>query len=280
MRVRKYWSVSVCLSVLLLLCSVIFLCICFYRNKHIPVLAETKSMNPFAKVLFITSSENSFSATLEEKGIRSYFSKKNINVDVERYAKDYYNEIQVDSFFLGRMKYLEEKNRYNAVIVSGENACRLVQKRYSKVWNGIPVFYFQCGSNYTAKKLYGEKNFFSFQENMFIDDTVDVARKLFPMAKNFFAIYDKTDAGYENWKAFCDAAPKYPGIKFNGHNTSFYTREETARILHELNEDTVIFYIGASSDSSMNIYSICIHIVSTLCVYVCVFYIDRNIHFT
>lgn len=256
MRVRKYWSVSVCLSVLLLLCSVIFLCICFYRNKHIPVLAETKSMNPFAKVLFITSSENSFSATLEEKGIRSYFSKKNINVDVERYAKDYYNEIQVDSFFLGRMKYLEEKNRYNAVIVSGENACRLVQKRYSKVWNGIPVFYFQCGSNYTAKKLYGEKNFFSFQENMFIDDTVDVARKLFPMAKNFFAIYDKTDAGYENWKAFCDAAPKYPGIKFNGHNTSFYTREETARILHELNEDTVIFYIGASSDSSMNIYSI------------------------
>ena len=94
MRVRKYWSVSVCLSVLLLLCSVIFLCICFYRNKHIPVLAETKSMNPFAKVLFITSSENSFSATLEEKGIRSYFSKKNINVDVERYAKDYYRIVQ------------------------------------------------------------------------------------------------------------------------------------------------------------------------------------------
>lgn len=256
MRVRKYWSVSVCLSVLLLLCSVIFLCICFYRNKHIPVLAETKSMNPFAKVLFITSSENSFSATLEEKGIRSYFSKKNINVDVERYAKDYYNEIQVDNFFLGRMKYLEEKNRYNAVIVSGENACRLVQKRYSRVWSDIPVFYFQCGSNYTAKKLYGEKNYFSFQETMFIDDTVDVARKLFPMATTFFAIYDKTDAGYENWKAFCDAAPKYPDVKFHGHNTSFYTREESAKVLRELNEDTVIFYIGASSDSSMNIYSI------------------------
>lgn len=256
MRVRKYWSISVCLSVLLLLGSVIFLCICFYRNKHVPVLAETKSLKPFAKVLFITSSENSFSSTLEEKGIRSYFSKKNINVDVERYAKDHYNEIQVDSFFLGRMKYLEEKNGYNAVVVSGENACRLVRKRYSKVWNGIPVFFFECGSNYTAKQLYEEKNFFSFQEDMFIDDTVAAARKLFPMAANFFAIYDRTDAGNECWNAFCQNAPKYPDIKFNGHNTSLHTREESAEILRNLEEDTVVFYIGASTDSSMNVYSI------------------------
>lgn len=249
MKSRKLFTLSAVSAVILLICSVILLCVCFYRNRHISILAETKSLNPFARVLFVTSTENSFSATLEERGIRNFFSEKNINVNVERYAKDSFTENYADTYILERMRYLEEKNRYDAVIVSGPDACQLVKKRYSKIWkNKIPVFYFDCGSNFEARSLYDFDDFYSFQEDVFINETVDVAVKLFPESRNFFAIYDRSVSGHENWVSFISCAGKYPDIKFDSLNTSFYSRENAGKIIEELPADTVVFFLGASTD--------------------------------
>lgn len=115
--------------------------------------------------------------------------------------------------------------------------------------------FFCIESNIRAERLYEKKNFWGIGTTRFLADTISVARKLFPSAEHYVAIYDKSDASYENYNVFINASEKIPNIKFSGIDASAFTKSQIARQLSALDDKTVVFYLGASKDADGIKYS-------------------------
>ncbi len=240
---------------LLLLSSIIVLSLSLYRNKHSTLISEVRIPDSKAIVLFLSSTENSFSFAMEQAGIRSLLIEENISLEEEYYKPDFYNRTQMDSYFLERIKALNSRQKFKGVIVSGGLACQFAKNHAEEMFPGVPVVFFDSGSNSLAEELSEEKNFYGFKENIYLYKTIQVARKCFPEAKKFTAIYDTSDLSLEQWSIFWQITENM-NVEVTGINTSLYSRPKLSQLLSQQPKDTVIFYLGAYIDSLKIEYSV------------------------
>lgn len=255
MAKKRFFSILMGIASFLLLSSVLSLCFFLYRNRFSSTLVNTKLKNPRANVLFLSSMPNSYVVKLQKKGIRNVFLKNNINVDVEYFEPDDFYDKKLPEFLKERVKFLQQETKYDAVLVSGSNSCNFVERNSDSLFAGIPIVFFCIESNIRAKRLYEKKNFWGIGTTRFLADTISVARKLFPSAEHYVAIYDKSDASYENYNVFINASEKIPNIEFSGIDASAFTKSQIARQLSALDDKTVVFYLGASKDADGIKYS-------------------------
>lgn len=255
MAKKRFFSILMGIASFLLLSSVLSLCFFLYRNRLSSTLVNTKLKNPRANVLFLSSMPNSYVVKLQKKGIRNVFLKNNINVDVEYFEPDDFYDKKLPEFLKERVKFLQQETKYDAVLVSGSNSCNFVERNSDSLFAGIPIVFFCIESNIRAERLYEKKNFWGIGTTRFLADTISVARKLFPSAEHYVAIYDKSDASYENYNVFINASEKIPNIEFSGIDASAFTKSQIARQLSALDDKTVVFYLGASKDADGIKYS-------------------------
>ena len=255
MAKKRFFSILMGIASFLLLSSVLSLCFFLYRNRFSSTLVNTKLKNPRANVLFLSSMPNSYVVKLQKKGIRNVFLKNNINVDVEYFEPDDFYDKKLPEFLKERVKFLQQETKYDVVLVSGNNSCNFVERNSDSLFAGIPIVFFCIESNIRAERLYEKKNFWGIGTTRFLADTISVARKLFPSAEHYVAIYDKSDASYENYNVFINASEKIPNIEFSGIDASAFTKSQIARQLSALDDKTVVFYLGASKDADGIKYS-------------------------
>lgn len=253
--VKKSFSILMGAASVLLLSSVFSLCFFLYKNRFSSTLVKTKLKNPRASVLFMSSMPNSYVLGLQEKGIRSVFLKNNINVDVEYFEPDDFYDKKLPEFLKERVKFLQQDTKYDVVLVSGSNSCNFVERNCGTLFAGIPIVFFCIESNIRALHLFERENFYGIATTRFLVDTISVARRLFPDADNYAAIYDKSDAGYENYNIFVNSVKKIPGIEFSGIDTSSLTKDQIGSRLSALDDNSVVFYLGASTDAAGRKYS-------------------------
>ena len=218
--VKKSFSILMGAASVLLLSSVFSLCFFLYKNRFSSTLVKTKLKNPRASVLFMSSMPNSYVLGLQEKGIRSVFLKNNINVDVEYFEPDDFYDKKLPEFLKERVKFLQQDTKYDVVLVSGSNSCNFVERNCGTLFAGIPIVFFCIESNIRALHLFERENFYGIATTRFLVDTISVARRLFPDADNYAAIYDKSDAGYENYNIFVNSVKKIPGIEFSDRKST------------------------------------------------------------
>ncbi len=252
---KKSFSILMGAASVLLLSSVFSLCFFLYKNRFSSTLVKTKLKNPRASVLFMSSMPNSYVLGLQEKGIRSVFLKNNINVDVEYFEPDDFYDKKLPEFLKERVKFLQQDTKYDVVLVSGSNSCNFVERNCGTLFAGIPIVFFCIESNIRALHLFERENFYGISTTRFLADTISVARSLFPDADNYAAIYDKSDAGYENYNIFVNSVKKIPGIEFSGIDTSVLTKDQIGSRLSALDDNSVVFYLGASTDADGRKYS-------------------------
>ena len=252
---KKSFSILMGAASVLLLSSVFSLCFFLYKNRFSSTLVKTKLKNPRASVLFMSSMPNSYVLGLQEKGIRSVFLKNNINVDVEYFEPDDFYDKKLPEFLKERVKFLQQDTKYDVVLVSGSNSCNFVERNCGTLFAGIPIVFFCIESNIRALHLFERENFYGISTTRFLADTISVARRLFPDADNYAAIYDKSDAGYENYNIFVNSVKKIPGIEFSGIDTSGLTKDQIGSRLSALDDNSVVFYLGASTDADGRKYS-------------------------
>ena len=255
MAKKRSFSILMGIASFLLLSSVLSLCFFLYKNRLSSALISTKLKNPRANVLFLSSMPNSYVVDLQEKGIRNVFLKNNINVDVEYFEPDDFYDKTLPEFLKERVEFLQQNKKFDAVLVSGNNSCNFVERNYDTLFSGIPIVFFCIESNIRAERLYEKKNFWGIATTRFLSDTISLARKLFPSAEHYVAIYDKTDAGYENYNIFINAGERIPNVELSGIDTSAFTKAQIAEQLSALDDKTIVFYLGASQDSSGKKYS-------------------------
>lgn len=255
MAKKRSFSILMGIASFLLLSSVFSLCFFLYKNRLSSALVNTKLKNPRANVLFMSSMPNSYVVELQKKGIRNVFLKNNVNVDIEYFEPDDFYDKKLPEFLKERIKFLQQDTKYDAVLVSGNNSCNFVERNSDTLFAGIPIVFFCIESNIRAERLYEKKNFWGIATTRFLADTISVARKLFPSAEHYVAIYDKTDAGYENYNVFINAGEKIPNVELSGIDTSELTKEQIGEKLSALDDKTVVFYLGASQDVNGRKYS-------------------------
>ncbi|MGN0729399.1 ABC transporter substrate binding protein [Treponema sp.] len=255
MAKKSFLSILMAVSSCILLGSVLSLCFFLYKNRFASTFVDTQFNSTRANVLFLSSMPSPYAVSLQEKGFRRVFLKNKISVDIEYFELDNFYEDKLPEFLNERISYLKQNKKYDLVLVSGGWACTFIEENYDALFSGLPVVFFCIESNIHANLLHARENFWGIETTRFLSDTVSVVRKLYPSANHYVAIYDGTDAGWENYDIFVNAVKKIPGIKLSGMNTSKMPRNTMKLYLSALDENSVVFYLGALLDSFGKKYS-------------------------
>ena len=261
-RKKKSVVVFVAIASLILAASIVSLAVFFYRNQDVSIFIKTKYRNPDASILFLSSLENSYSYALQEQALREVCvgGIPDINLDTEYFEPDAFYLSNLKDLFYNRVTFLENRTSYDLVVVSGLNASLFVEKYRDELFPGIPVIFFCIRSNSRAEQLAtSDDGYYVFYENYFMSDLMEVAADVFPNATNYVAIYDRSDSGWENYEQFEKESERLSGTgkKFFKHNSSLMTRQKLWEKMESYDpNDTVVFYMGASTDSDGNTYSV------------------------
>lgn len=252
---KKSKLVLITAAVIFLLGNVFLLCYCFWKSRRVSVLIDTKIQNPKATVLFITSPENTYSFSLQEKGMRSVLLKNDVNIDIEFFKPDGFDPAERSEYLKKHVSFLNQKKRYDVVIASGAEAEHFTEEQYSGFFSGIPVIFLGAESNAHSQELSKRPGFYGFQKDNFLSQTISTARKLFPGSRQYVAVYDSSVPSSESREIFWSTAREFKGVHLLEIDASSVTREQLARSLASIEKGSIIFYLGAASDSSGTRYS-------------------------
>ncbi|MDE5581889.1 MAG: bifunctional diguanylate cyclase/phosphodiesterase [Treponemataceae bacterium] len=212
--------------------------------------------SPKATVLFIASPRNIFSFSMQEIGIRRNLMRSRVNIDVEFFEPDQFDRELRFVFMQRHIESLLQRKKYDLVISSGPEACAFLEENYSTFFNGIPAVFFFSGNDAHLKELAEKDNFYVFLEENFLGETIDAARKICPDAVNYVALRDNSKASIEDLKIFRQKAEQFDDkIKFSEINAALLSRRQLWNELASLDDDSVIFYLGVSSDAQGHPYS-------------------------
>lgn len=257
MKAQKSLSGLIALAAMLLPSSIFLLCFCLWRNSHTSALVESKVKNPRAKVLLFSMPDSIYGFRLQEDGLRGVLMQNDINLDVE-----FFEPNDFDFLMGGNGEYVRERlqtldaNNYDVIVSSGTLACYFISENYETYFKDKTVIFISPGSQTYFKDLRKNKNYYGFIESNLIADTIRAAKKMYPSAKKFVGIYDNTSNGCENWSEFVRQSKIFPRIDFSGYDTSLLTREELLHKISLLQNDAVLFFLGAATDSSGKLYSL------------------------
>ena len=263
MRIKGSWKKIVLYLLLLLLgiSAVLYIgSLLLRRNmpgkpdtaKNIPVYSEQKN------VLFISSySETLTLVAFEKQGISEVFDKTGVHFDIEYMDMGHYNTAENENLFYERLQYkINHHERYDAVLLGDDAALRFAERYQEKLFKNIPMVFF-CVNDIDFAEEAGKNPYITgIVEEFSLKDTVDIASVFNPKAKNIIALYDNTLTGDGDRKQFFALQDSFPGYKFEGINSSEYTREEFARKLKSIPVNSIVIYLDNNEDTAGNIYSV------------------------
>ena len=215
-----------------------------------PFLPRCEAGATLKKVLFISSYSESFETVdLQKKGIRQVFDPQNIQLDIEYMDMKRFNNAANEELFYKTLAYkLAHHAKYDAVLLGDDAALLFAQKHQAELFAGLPLVFFCVNERTTAVKA-GENPFITGSiEEFYLEDTIDLALKLQPEAKNIIAIYDNTLTGQGDQKQFYGLQNKYSNYNLLGINTSLLTWQEFAAKLEALDRNSIVIYLDTFED--------------------------------
>ena len=158
--------------------------------------------------------------------------------------------------FLGYLylKKIPEKH-YEAVLLGDDPALEFAVKYHDKVFPKTPMIFFGANNYELAKKAAQDPYITGLYENNYLEETIDLAMKLFPKRKTLVALHDQSDAGKIDFNTFWAFRDKYKNYAFVDLDTTVLTKNELIILLSELPKDSILFYMNCYSDKNGNIYS-------------------------
>ncbi|WP_407426366.1 EAL domain-containing protein [Treponema sp.] len=217
---------------------------------------ETKK-EPSKRVLYIGSSNPA-----DETGDNSanFFKHKlseyNISLVSEYMDMLTFNTAENENLFYENLKYkLENSFIFDAVMADGEAAAIFAEKHSKDIFNGLPIVFFNVDDSKVAERL--SKNSFvtGVLSPSYLKDTVEIALRLFPFAKNIYAIYDNSPRGLRRQNDFFDLQGEYPAYVFRGINASEYTRDNLAKRIQMIDKNSIFIALDFNYDSEKNFYN-------------------------
>lgn len=209
--------------------------------KNVLILHSKGKENSFSEGIKSMDWENDIISSIDSDIINS---KKNINVTIEymdcnssplnEYSQELYN----------LYKYKFQNTKFDAVITLDDNAfdfaLNFVLKYGKNLFPNTPVVF--GGITYFDKSVLNDHPLITgITKNPDVKNTIDVALKLTPNAKQVFVITNKTVEGINHKNLVNDLAPLYK----DRVNFLFSDEEDILKLKEEINKlpkDTIIYF--------------------------------------
>jgi signal transduction histidine kinase len=222
--------------------QMLFLLICF------PIHAEQTK-----HVLFIGSYSLSFPHTIPElKGIQEELNdNSHVLVNTEFMdAKNFTDKDNVYSFKSRLIFKLKKSPKYDAVIVSDDDAFNFVLDNQKSLFKDIPIFF--MGVNNERKALQQNSNPWvtGIIEKLSIKETIDLMIKLFPHSSMVYAICDNTLFGEEGKHLFEACQIYYKNVHLKVISSNEYTYPEFFKKLETIPNICPVLFLTAYKDKN------------------------------
>ncbi len=250
--------ISVLFSVICLIVSVFLMFRMIASDRQV---SEKDAVSPPVevehRVLFICSyNPLYFTYDLQIKGIEEGLYPNDIEYDVVFLDSKNYNEPKDSEAFYDFLKSrMDGRRQYEAVLAGDDDALKFTMKYQDELFPEMPIVYFGINELELAKQAQEYKNITGYYEQNYLGDTIELAVKLFPGRKKLTALHDNSAAGAADMKIFEELQSLYPDFEFLEINTSVMTEEELGSALSNLDDDSVLIYMTAYTDSEGNTYS-------------------------
>ena len=149
-------------------------------------------------------------------------------------------------------KYKFNNKHFDAIIVSDDDAYKLLLKYQPELFQDVPVVF--CGVNYFQENDLKEKGLFTgVVEAIDVKKTLEIALKLHPAVKRIVVINDNSTTGIANKKLLEQAATDFPTVQFIFFEDMNMT--EIQNKVAALTDDSLILLMTFNKDKSNNVFS-------------------------
>lgn len=233
------------------------LCIlCFVTFINVPAFARETDQGPsIPHVLFLSSYD------YEWESIPRQFSGVAETLD---------GHAQVDYVFMDnkRQDYEDVKARvhsdiirkgkghpFSYVIVADDAALRFVHEYRKELFKGVPIVFEGINDEDFANQVAKDPLITGIVETFPIDETIALALKLNPSAREVVAVTDDTFPGRGSTKQFMDVKDAFPSLSFSLIDCSSLSRAEIGKTVATYGDDTILLFLMMTTDADGNHYS-------------------------
>lgn len=211
-------------------------------NKSIP----RDTSNSFS-VLFISSyGYDSESVQLQMKGIeealRYYANIRYLFMD----TKNIEINAAEDALCIRIEQQMPLQNLYDVVIVGDDAALAFVSKYQETYFEGMPIVFEGISGSELLAKASANENMCGVAEVFSLEETIDLAKKMYPTASKVVAIVDNSISGMGSEKQYYDCGQAFPELEFADINCSELTEHEIIEQVSALDESSILIYMVCS----------------------------------
>ena len=211
------------------------------------------------RVLFISSYDPLYFTYADQKsGLESGLYPNGIEYDVVYMdSKNYNTQQDIFSFHDFLKKRLSTSKRgYEAVIIGDDAALEFAIMYQKELFDQLPIVFFGINDLSLAKRAASLPNVTGLYEQNYLQNTLELAIKLFPGTKKFIGLHDQSVAGTADYEIFNSFPELYPDYLFINCDVSHMTQSQMINLLEDLPKDSILIYMTCYSDMWGNNYSI------------------------
>ena len=248
-------NIIISLSTLCLLLSLIFVIKFFAENKE-QVPTTAKPVEVSHKVLFLSSySPLYFTYESQIRGLNKSLYPNGIEYDVIFMDSNSHGNANFRMLYEFLKAKIDPSKKYEAVLIGGEPALRFALEYHNLIFPKLPIIFFGINDYKLAEEASKEPDITGFFENDYLEETINLAMKLFPNHKTLVGMHDRSASGENDINIFWSLRPKYNTYAFVDLDTSLLNQEDLIYLLDSLPEDSLLFYMTCYSDKQGKTYS-------------------------
>lgn len=143
----------------------------------------------------------------------------------------------------------------DAVIVSGDAALKFALEYQNDYFAGMPILFLDVRQPLLAATAAQDKLISGAESSLPFRETISLATRLYPNAKQVVCIGDGTDAARGMMGTFYCLESTFPQLDFKSLDLSTRKQDEIRQVMGGYGEDTILIYAQVSLDGSGNTYS-------------------------
>ncbi|MDD3368496.1 MAG: ABC transporter substrate binding protein [Lachnospiraceae bacterium] len=151
---------------------------------------------------------------------------------------------------------IDEAGQYHVVMAEDDAALDFALEYRDDLFAGVPIVFMGINTIEKAESAHEDPLITGMVEFFPYQDTIALARKLYPEATKIVGISDNTESGLGCTKRFYDEAEHFPELEFSDMNTSEMTEDQIADLLATYDESTILVFLSFINDVDGNIYSL------------------------
>ncbi len=169
--------------------------------------------------------------------------------------KKQYEDIKED-IYADIKNNIDTEGQYDAVILEDDAALDFALEYRDELFKAVPMVFEGINTKEKADLATKDPLITGMVEFFGYNDTIALAKKLYPKADKIIGISDNSESGKGCTDRFMAEQENYPELEFDLINTSELTETQIKEQVSSLDESTILMFLSLVEDVEGNLYSL------------------------